>query len=125
MSGGERRSVVLLVVTEIMETQPSNCPSCGSEVKSEAIKMGKPFPCPSCGRLLRVSSSYRAIPGVASLLICAVLGYIFGLRPQTLFLFILVLWFPMVVFLGAILRVTLVPKLQEYEPDNLDLIRPN
>jgi hypothetical protein len=59
---------------------------------------------------------------VASLLICTAMGYGFGLKPQAFFLFVVILWLPMVVFVGAILRVTLAPTLQEYQPDSLDLV---
>ena len=97
--------------------QPINCPCCGKEIRRDHINAGKPFPCQSCGKLLHIPSYYYPIPGFAAALICAALGYLFGLRNFTLLIFTAVLWFPIAAFLFAVLKLNFNPRIEEYRSD--------
>jgi len=61
------------------------------------------------------------MPGLAAILVCCLLGYVFGLGGATLWIFVLVLWFPITAFFFGVLHLTYNPKLQEYHSDSLDL----
>ncbi len=100
--------------------RPINCPSCTSEIRRDKIDTRKPFPCPSCGKLLRVPSYYYPIPGLAAPLVCAILGYAFGLRDWTLLILVAILWFPITAFFFALLNLKFNPKITEYHPNDLE-----
>src|SRR5712692_2458401 len=104
-----------------MARRPIKCPSCLSEIRRDKIDARKPFPCPSCGKLLRIPSFYYPIPGLAAILACTLLGYLFGLRDMTLLIFVLILWFPISAFFFAVLKLNFNPKIEEYQPNLVDL----
>lgn len=107
-----------------MSRRPVNCPCCGSEIRRDKITGGKPFPCPSCGKLLHIPSYYYPIPGLAAVLVCALLGYVFGLRDSRLLIFVAVLWVPITAFLFAVMKLTFNPKVGAFHSDAPDLTKP-
>ena len=72
-------------------------------------------------KALRIPSYYYPIPWVVAVLVCAALGYAFGLKSYRLVIFVIVFWFPITAFLFAVLKLKINPKIHEHHPDNLDL----
>jgi C4-type Zn-finger protein len=67
------------------------CPSCGSGIERVKVTALGPFPCPNCAKLLRISRLYYSVPMFGALPLCAVVGYLLGLRFITLVFFVLLL----------------------------------
>jgi hypothetical protein len=101
--------------------QPLYCPSCGKEIERSKLKFKVPFPCPSCQKLLHTPSFYLFIPGFITIIACAIIGFLFGLRDTSLLIFVIVFWVPITTFTFAVLRLTLNPSITEYHSNGLDL----
>jgi hypothetical protein len=94
--------------------RPILCPSCQLGLDRFNLRFGNPFPCPSCEKPLCISSFYSWISTLVAVLICGVLVYAFGLGNRAVFVFIVVLYYPIAMLLGSFLRVILNPRVRIY-----------
>lgn len=105
-----------------MNEQLPRCPLCKSDFHYRHLDLTMPFRCPVCEKWIRVANSrwYATSGMLVAVLITGFICFEFGARGPTLFLYTLVLWFP-VFFLVVFWKMHFAPprlKPSEQPPDS-------
>src|SRR5438477_13077485 len=97
-----------------MGFQSPKCPRCGHDMKIAEVDFRLPFPCPWCNGFLYVPEYYSYLWSFLAFGVALLLCSVFGLRGMPLFLFAVIIWFPVLFLVIFWVRHVTPPRLRPY-----------
>jgi hypothetical protein len=104
---------------EVVDLRYMNCPVCGSRQTWKTVRFNREFPCTSCEAGLRIPESYSNLGVAASTVVSLALVFGFGVRGVRLLVVAVVIWFPVSIVVGSVIRHIWPPVLEEASETDL------